>query len=110
MQTYDSHDCAAGGITQRHCTHTMIRAACDFRLGAKMKKANGVVRTLLLVAFGISLLAPARDFAQATERADDSGAVFAMTNGVDKNEIIAFRRNDDGTLQETRRFATDGRG
>jgi 6-phosphogluconolactonase len=75
-----------------------------------MKKANGVVRTLLLVAFGISLLAPARDFAQATERADDSGAVFAMTNGVDKNEIIAFRRNDDGTLQETRRFATDGRG
>ncbi len=33
-----------------------------------------------------------------------------MTNGVDKNEIIAFRRNDDGTLQQTRTFETDGRG
>ena len=72
-----------------------------------MKSGNGVVRTLLLVAFGVSVLAPARGFAGAK---DDSGAVFAMTNGVDKNEIIAFRRNDDGTLQETRRFATDGRG
>jgi 6-phosphogluconolactonase (cycloisomerase 2 family) len=75
-----------------------------------MKNANGAVRTLLLVAFGISILAPARGVAQATEGGDDSGAVFAMTNGVDKNEIIAFRRNGDGTLQETRRFATDGRG
>ena len=75
-----------------------------------MKNENGVVRTLLLVAFGISTLAPARGFAQGTERGDDSGAVFAMTNGVDKNEIVAFRRNDDGTLQETRRFATGGRG
>jgi hypothetical protein len=75
-----------------------------------MKIANGVGRTLLLAAFGISILAPARGFAQATEGAEDSGAVFVMTNGVDKNEIIAFRRNDDGTLQETRRLATDGRG
>jgi len=75
-----------------------------------MKNANGVGRTLLLVAFGISILASARGFAQTTESGDDSGAVFAMTNGVDKNEIIAFRRNDDGTLQETRRFSTDGRG
>lgn len=75
-----------------------------------MKNQNGVVRTLLLVACGIFMLAPVGSIAQATERRDDSGAVFAMTNGVDKNEIIAFRRNDDGTLQETRRFATDGRG
>src|SRR5258708_1161509 len=75
-----------------------------------MKNTNRVVRTLLLVVFGISILAPAPGFAQPTESSDGSGAVFAMTNGVDKNEIIAFRRNDDGTLQETRRFATDGRG
>ena len=33
-----------------------------------------------------------------------------MTNSVDKNEIIAFRRNDDGALQQTRTFETDGRG
>ena len=94
----------------RFCNCSMIRSACDIRLGATMKNANGAVRTLLLFAFGISILAPARGLAQDTERGDDSGAVFAMTNGVDKNEIIAFRRNDDGTLQETRRFETDGRG
>ena len=88
----------------------MIRAARDIKPGAKMKNANGVVRSLLLIALGISLLAPTRSFAQNAEGGDNSGAVFAMTNGVDKNEIIAFRRNDDGTLQETRRFETDGRG
>ena len=88
----------------------MIRAARDIKPGAKMKNANGVVRSLLLIALGISLLAPTRSLAQNAEGGDNSGAVFAMTNGVDKNEIIAFRRNDDGTLQETRRFETDGRG
>jgi len=88
----------------------MIRAARDIKPGAKMKNANGVVRSLLLIALGISLLAPTRSFAQNAGGGDNSGAVFAMTNGVDKNEIIAFRRNDDGTLQETRRFGTDGRG
>jgi len=75
-----------------------------------MKNTNGVVRPLLLFALGISIVAPGRSFAQETGEGDKSGAVFAMTNGVDKNEIIAFRRNDDGSLQETRTFETDGRG
>jgi len=88
----------------------MNRAARDIKLGAKMKNTNGVVRPLLLFALGISIGAPARSFAQDTSGGDKSGAVFAMTNGVDKNEIIAFRRNDDGSLQQTRTFETDGRG
>jgi 6-phosphogluconolactonase (cycloisomerase 2 family) len=88
----------------------MIWTAGDIKLGAKMKNTNGVVRPLLLFALGISIVAPGRSFAQETGEGDKSGAVFAMTNGVDKNEIIAFRRNDDGSLQQTRTFETDGRG
>ena len=75
-----------------------------------MTNTNGVIRPLLLIALGISIVAPARSFAQDTGGGDKSGAVFVMTNSVDKNEIIAFRRNDDGTLQQTRTFWTDGRG
>ena len=75
-----------------------------------MKNTNGVIRPLLLIALGISIVAPARSVAQDTDEGDKSGAVFVMTNSVDKNEIIAFRRNDDGTLQQTRTFETEGRG
>ena len=75
-----------------------------------MKDTNGVIRPLLLFALGISILVPPRSFAKDTDGSDNGGAVFAMTNSVDKNEIIAFRRNDDGTLQQTRTFETDGRG
>jgi 6-phosphogluconolactonase len=88
----------------------MIRAACDIKLGAKMKITNGVIRMALLFGLGVSIVAPVRSFAKDTDGPDSAGAVFAMTNGVDKNEIIAFRRNDDGTLQQTRTFETDGRG
>jgi 6-phosphogluconolactonase (cycloisomerase 2 family) len=75
-----------------------------------MENTNGVVRTLLLFALGISIVVPARSFAQDTDEGDKSGAVFAMNNGVDNNEIIAFRRNGDGSLQQTRTFETAGRG
>jgi 3-carboxymuconate cyclase len=37
-------------------------------------------------------------------------AVFLATNDADRNEVISFVRNADGTLQEGRRFATGGRG
>lgn len=33
-----------------------------------------------------------------------------MTNAVDRNEVLAYRRASDGTLQEGGRFATGGRG
>jgi 6-phosphogluconolactonase (cycloisomerase 2 family) len=41
---------------------------------------------------------------------DRSPAVFVMTNAVDRNEVIAYARNADGTLREERHFATGGRG
>src|ERR1700733_5565471 len=88
----------------------MIRAARDIKLRARMKNTNGVIRPLLLFALGISIVVPPRSFAKDTDGSDNAGAVFATTNSVDKNEIIAFRRNDDGALQQTRTFETDGRG
>ena len=33
-----------------------------------------------------------------------------MTNAADKNEIIAYQRSVDGSLQQDRSFRTDGRG
>ena len=39
-----------------------------------------------------------------------SGAVFVMTNAADRNQIIAYSRALDGTLQEVHRFDTGGRG
>jgi 6-phosphogluconolactonase (cycloisomerase 2 family) len=37
-------------------------------------------------------------------------AVFVMTNAADKNEVIAYQRNADGSLRETQRIPTGGRG
>lgn len=40
----------------------------------------------------------------------DHHAVFVMTNAVDKNEVIAYQRNADGSLREIQRIPTEGRG
>jgi 6-phosphogluconolactonase len=39
-----------------------------------------------------------------------SGAVYVQTNDAARNEVIAFRRYDDGRLEELGRVATGGRG
>jgi 6-phosphogluconolactonase len=36
--------------------------------------------------------------------------VFVMTNAAEKNEVIAYERNSDGTLQYAKRYKTEGRG
>ena len=41
---------------------------------------------------------------------DRSPAVFVMTNAADRNEVISYKRNADGTLTEERHFSTGGRG
>jgi len=64
-------------------------------------------RVVLVVMLAISLGLPLRS--KADERGT-AGAVFVMTNAADKNEIIAYQRNADGSLGHKRRFATGGRG
>src|SRR5579864_1040698 len=48
--------------------------------------------------------------ASQAEPAGGTGAVFVMTNAADRNEIIAYRRNTDGSLEEGRSSPTGGRG
>jgi 6-phosphogluconolactonase len=46
----------------------------------------------------------------SAELNSNSGAVFVMTNAAAKNEIIAFERSANGSLPETERYDTQGRG
>ena len=68
-----------------------------------------VIRTLFMAGLAIGLASPGLSKAQERDTRD-AGAVFVMTNAIDKNEVIAYRRAADGTLQEGGRFATGGRG
>jgi len=68
-----------------------------------------VVRTLFMAGLAIGLASPAISKAEGGDT-NRSGAVFVMTNNLHKNEVIAYGRASDGTLQEGDRFATGGRG
>ena len=58
-----------------------------------------VSRILCTSVVAISVLLPASGTAQSNN-STGAGAVFAMTNAADKNEIIAYKRGADGSLQE----------
>jgi 6-phosphogluconolactonase (cycloisomerase 2 family) len=62
---------------------------------------------LLVVVVAIGSLSATDNQAQP---ARGTGAVFVMTNSADKNEIVAYKRAADGSLEEGRTFATGGRG
>jgi len=71
------------------------------------------IRTLFIVMLAIAAGLPARSHAQNTNAAPNTGgagAVFVMTNAADRNEIVAYKRNTDGSLDEGRSFPTGGRG
>ena len=67
------------------------------------------LRMLLMAGLAIGLASPTLSNAQDADK-HSAGAVFVMTNAVDKNEVIAYCRASDGTLQEAGRFSTGGRG
>jgi 6-phosphogluconolactonase len=69
-----------------------------------MRKA---VHILWMVALAISVISPTLSNA---EDEHSQGAVFVMTNDVNRNEVIAYKRAADGSLQENGKFATGGRG
>lgn len=61
---------------------------------------------------GVCLLAGCAMLATGTHAAaqQESGAVFAMTNAADGNQIVAYTRAKDGSLQQTGTFSTGGNG
>jgi 6-phosphogluconolactonase len=66
-----------------------------------------VTRNLLMLAVGVGAAFPTLASAQSK---DAAGAVFVMTNAADKNEVIAFERNANGTLVDSVSYDTHGRG
>jgi hypothetical protein len=64
------------------------------------------IRTLLVVMLAIAAGVPARSNAQTDGTA---GAVFVMTNAASSNEVIAYKRNADGSLEQARSFPTGAR-
>ena len=56
-----------------------------------------VMRTVLMAGLAISLASSTLSKAQDTDTRSP-GAVFVMTNNVDKNEVVAYRRANDGAL------------
>jgi 6-phosphogluconolactonase (cycloisomerase 2 family) len=57
------------------------------------------------LTLAIALSAPS-----SAQTSGTAGAVFAMTNSASKNEIVAYKRATDGSLQERKTFSTGGRG
>jgi 6-phosphogluconolactonase len=68
-----------------------------------------IIRTVVMAGLAICLVSPSLSKAQNRDN-NSAGAVFAMTNAVGGNEVIAYRRASDGSLQEGGKFATGGRG
>jgi 6-phosphogluconolactonase len=68
------------------------------------------IRTLFIVMLAIAAGLPVRSQAQDSNAQSSAGAVFVMTNAADRNEIAAYKRNADGSLQEGHTFPTGGRG
>src|ERR1700739_3813473 len=68
-----------------------------------------VMRTLLMAGLAMGLASSTLSKAQDADT-HSAGAVFVITKHVGKNEVGAYRRANDGALQESGRFATGGRG
>ena len=68
---------------------------------------NRVIRGLLMIMVGTGATSPVLYAKQPDAK---PGAVFVMTNAATKNEIIAFERSANGSLAETERYDTHGRG
>jgi 6-phosphogluconolactonase len=66
-------------------------------------------RILLSAALAIGAALPALSQVE-NDNNTGGGAVFAMTNNADRNEIISYKRSADGWLTEVHRYWTEGRG
>jgi 6-phosphogluconolactonase len=64
-----------------------------------------LIASAVSIALGLAPGSLARD----NDR-DEAHAVFVMTNAAHHNEILAYRRLPGGTLEQTGRFDTGGRG
>jgi 6-phosphogluconolactonase len=78
----------------------------NWRRGNGMK-GKGTVLVLAAMAATAALPTVA---APASEGFASGHAVFVMTNNADSNEVIAYERNQNGTLHSPHHYSTGGRG
>lgn len=71
---------------------------------------NKSVSFIFVAAFALGVVLPIRAAAQDAGAGNRASAVFVMSNSAEKNEVIAFTRTAEGTLEESGHFATGGRG
>jgi 6-phosphogluconolactonase (cycloisomerase 2 family) len=60
-----------------------------------------------MIVVGVGAASP---ILAVAKQGNDAGAVFVMTNAADKNEVIAFKRASNGTLEWSSEYETGGRG
>ncbi|HEY2467007.1 MAG TPA: beta-propeller fold lactonase family protein [Terracidiphilus sp.] len=68
-------------------------------------KSLKLALVVCLLAGGAFALGP-----QASQAEENHGAVFVMTNAASNNQVIAYSRQQDGSLQRTGEFSTGGNG
>ena len=65
-------------------------------------------------AIAMSTIAGAASWSGASFAVNDNNdaahAVFVMTNNADSNQVVAFQRSPNGTLENPHSYGTDGRG
>ena len=72
---------------------------------------NSVLRNLTMVVLSVGAIAIATHAnAQTTSEQTLSETVFVMTNAADRNQVISYQKERNGSFREQRRFATGGRG
>src|SRR6202789_4274244 len=68
----------------------------------------------ITTAIALSAIAGGAAWSGVSFAANDNNnpppAVFVMTNNADANQVVAFRRGANGTLEDPRSYGTDGRG
>ena len=68
-------------------------------------KSFKLALVVCLLAGGAFALGP-----QASQAQENRGAVFVMTNAASNNQVIAYSRQEDGSLQRAGAFSTGGNG
>jgi hypothetical protein len=100
-------------------TRPVSRDCYTLKCGSKIRgphnlsnsKENSMLKmspVLLTTVLAMSAVLPARSKAQTSGAT--GGAVFVMTNAANNNQIVAYKRDSDGSLEEGQTFPTGGRG
>ncbi len=76
----------------------------------RYNKSISWLLALVMLMTGFSLAWSGQGVVEAAGTTNSTGAVYAMTNEADGNQIMVYKRAADGTLTPGKSFATGGRG